>query len=142
MSTAAILSTLPPTERRKPRSLSPRKPVEKCTRLSEPIPTRLLPTPNPPISAAVNPPFTIAFNFFDDESRKFKRMVVQDRKQLLHELRQAFPGVLAPTVSPALLYVECNPTPDTLRPSLLSVLSRIFLPRMNRTPRIFHRRKG
>jgi len=40
---------------------------------------------------------------------------------------QTFPGVLDLTVVPALLYVECNTTPDPLRPFLVAGLVAKFL---------------
>src|SRR5271169_1873828 len=108
MSPNTIISTPARTKRHKQPSLSPRKPSEKRTRLSEPIPTPLIPPPNPAMEPSDSPPFTTTFNFYDAEKKKFKTITAADRKQLLRELRETFPGVLAITFSPPFLYVECN----------------------------------
>ena len=128
MSTNTIISTPTRTKRHKRPSLSPRKPSEKRTRLSEPIPTPLIPPPNPAMEPSGSPPFTTTLNFYDAEKKKFKTITAADRKQLLRELRETFPGVLAITFSPPFLYVECNPTPDPVdTPFVIAGLVAKFL---------------
>jgi hypothetical protein len=75
-----------------------------------------------------NSPFTTTLNFYDAEKKMFKPFTTADCSQLLEELRETFPGVLAITFSTPFLYVECNPTPDPVdTPFIIAGLIAKFL---------------
>jgi hypothetical protein len=62
----------------------------------------------PPKDAA----FKTTLNFFDDHTRTFKKVTAMEHMQLLREMREWFSDILAITLAPPFLFIECDRQPE------------------------------
>ena len=127
----SVLPALPATpyrpSRRKPVSLSPRKPKPR-PRVSDPYHLHQVPHAEPEESNDEPEAFRTDITFFDQQTNQFKSIQPEEIDQLFSLLLNHFPGVIA--VMPVLpfLIIECNPLPDPAKqPFMVAGLVAVFI---------------
>jgi hypothetical protein len=111
-------------------SLSQKK-LEKKPRKSDPLPESMLVGHVDLTNAnrvASEKTFHTALNFYDEDQRTFLKISSSNRAQLLSEMREWHPEILAITFYPPFLFVECETLPDpTISPFIVAGLVARFL---------------